>query len=158
YVSAGVAGIGNSSGSIPGTLTLHGAALNSVGGIAGNNFATLFIANYMNNGTSIMELKNSVGGIQTMTLNLASAGSMAAAVGDTININILLTGTQALTFTGGGALSLLPSGAGTTNTFSGAITVAKGSLLLGSIGALNTVTPNSITLGSGANIGRLRLL
>ncbi|MFT3908120.1 MAG: autotransporter-associated beta strand repeat-containing protein [Ferruginibacter sp.] len=160
YTASGIVSIGNSSGSIPGTLTLHGTALNNVGGVAGNNFAKLFLANYMNNSSHIMEIKNSVGGVQNMTLALIdTAGSMAAAVGDTININVLLTGTKTLTFTGGGTLSLLPSGAATTNTFSGAIIVARGSLLAGSSGAFSTVAPNAITLGSAAaNAGRLRLM
>ncbi len=160
YTAAGVAGFGNSSGSTAGTLTLHGTPLNNVGGIAGNNFAKLFLANYMANSTHIMEIKNSVGGVQTMTLALIdTAGAMAAAVGDTININVLLTGTKTLTFTGGGTLSLLPSGAATTNTFSGAFIVAKGSLLAGSSGAFSSVAPNAITLGSAAaNAGRLRLM
>lgn len=157
YTFAGVAGIGNSSGSIPGTLTLHGAALNTVGGIGGNNFAKLFIANYMNNGTRILELKNSVGGVQNMTLDLANAGSIAAGLGDTININVLLTGSQTLTFTGGGTLSLLPSGAATTNTFSGAFIVARGTLIAGSSGAFSTAAPNPVTLGAGATAGLLML-
>lgn len=160
YTAAGSAGFGNSSGSVPGTLTLHGQSINTVGGITGNNFASLLIANYMNNGTGIMEIKNSVGGGQNMTLDLAVAGSMAAPAGNTININTLLTGSQTLTFTGGGTLGLLPSGAATTNTFSGPIIIAKGMLMANSAGAFSTAAPNVITLGStgaATNTGILRI-
>ncbi len=157
YTSAGIVGIGNSSSAVPGTLTLHGAPLNTVGGIAGNNFARLFIANYMNNGSPTLEIRNGVASSQNMTLHLGFAGSMAAGIGKTININTLLTGTQTLTFTGGGNLSLFPSGAATTNTFSGAIVVANGMLIAGSSGAFSAVAPNAITLGNAGNAGKLRL-
>ena len=152
--------IGNSSTSLSGILSLNGSSLNNVGGISGNNFSSLLIANYMSSAsTKTLDIRNGVGsGNKNMTLNLAAAGSMAAGTGNVINLNVLLTGTQSLTFTGGGTLSLAPSGAASVNTFSGPITVANGTLAAGNAGAFSTVAPNIITLGSApANSGKLKL-
>ncbi len=156
--TGGIAPIGNSSTSASGILSLYGALLNNVGGIAGNNHASLLIANYMT-GTNTLEIRNGIGsGNQNFTLNLAAAGSMVAGAGRTININTLLTGTQTLTLTGSGSFGLTPSGAAAVNTFSGAIIVANGTLIVGNTGAFSAVSPNVITLGSSAaNVGVLRL-
>ena len=152
--------IGNSSSTLSGILSMNGSAVNNVGAVSGNNFSSLLIANYMSSATTkTLEIRNGVGsGNKNLTLNLAAAGSMAAGTGNTINLNVLLTGTQSLTFTGGGTLSLAPSGAATVNTFSGPITVANGTLIAGNAGAFSTVAPNIITLGSApANSGKLKL-
>ncbi len=152
--------IGNSSTTISGTLSLWGAALANAGGISGNNYANLLIANYMNTAnTTVLEVKNAIGsGNKNLTLRIAAAGSIVAGPGRTININTLLTGTPNLTFTGGGNFSLAPSGAAAVNTFSGAITVANGILVTGNAGAFSTASPNVVTLGSSAaNAGVLRL-
>ena len=151
---------GNSSGSVPGVFNMYGASINNVGGIAGNNFSDLFIANYMTGSTTkTFEVRNGIGGsAQNMTLNLAVPGSIVAGAGRTINLNLLVTGTQPLLFSGGGTLVLTPAGAATANTFSGAIRVANGTLIAGNTGAFSATSPNLITLGSApALTGVLRL-
>jgi hypothetical protein len=154
--------IGNSSTGSSGVLSMYGSPLNNVGN-SGNNYTGLLIANYMNSATTkTLEIRNGVAsGNQNFTLNLVpvvSPGNIVAGPGRTINLNVLITGSTPLVFSGGGTLSLKPSGAAAVNTFSGAITVAKGTLLAGNAGAFSTVAPNAITLGTnGANTGILRL-
>ena len=155
--------IGNSSTSVSGILGMYGATLNNVGAVPGNNYTGLLIANYMSSATTkTLEIRNGIGsGNQNLTLNLAptvAPGYIVAGPLRTINLNVLITGTQALTFTGGGTFGLTPSGAAAVNTFSGAITVANGTLITGNTGAFSAVAPNVITLGSTvSNFGILRL-
>ena len=162
-VAGDIEPIGNSSTSSSGILSVYGSSLNNVGGIVGNNYSGLLLANYMSSATTkTMEIRNTIGsGSQNFTLNLVptvTPGYIVAGPSRIINLNVLLTGTQALTFTGGGIFSLTPSGAAAVNTFSGAITVANGTLITGNTGAFSTVAPNAITLGStAANFGTLRL-
>ncbi|MEO8769744.1 MAG: T9SS type A sorting domain-containing protein [Ferruginibacter sp.] len=162
-VAGDIEPIGNSSTGLSGVLSLYGSSLNNVGGIGGNNYSGLLLANYMTSATTkTMEIRNTIGsGNQNFTLNLVptvTPGYIVAGALRTINLNVLLTGTQPLTFTGGGTFGLTPSGAASVNTFSGAITVANGTLITGNTGAFSTVAPNVITLGSTAsNFGTLKL-
>jgi len=154
--------MGNSSGSVAGTMNLWGSNLINVGGISGNNYTSLLIGNYMSHATTkTLQIQNKIGAASNnFTLNLSSAGSIVAGAGRTININVLLTGTQNLNFAGGGTFSLAPvlaNNAIVNNTFSGAISVDNGTLITGNTGALNPASPNVITLGSGSTAGILRL-
>lgn len=161
--TSGFAAIGNSSTSINGTLTLHGAPLNNVGGIAGNNHSSLLIGNYMNTaGTTVIDIRNQqASGSRFMTLQLASSGSMVIGTGRSVLLSLLLTGTadKSVTVTGGGNLTLTPSGAGTVNTYAGSWTIANGSITAGTNGAFkNTAPGNIMTLGSNpALAGKLRM-
>ena len=148
--------LGNSSTTLSGTLYLYGTNVNNVGG---NNYSNLLIANYMGNATTkTFEIRNTQGsGNKLLTLNFVNAGSIVAGPGRTINLHTYMTGSQPLTFTGGGNFSIMPTGVSTVNTFTGAINVANGTLLAGSTGAFSAVTPNVVTLGSSANAGILRL-
>ncbi|HNP55086.1 MAG TPA: hypothetical protein PKK69_10710, partial [Ferruginibacter sp.] len=128
--------LGNNSTTQDGTLYLYGTALNTVGGISGNNYASLLLANYMNNATTkTLEIRNTMGGgSKFMTLNIANAGSIVAGVGRTINLHTYMTGSGNITFAGGGTFSMNPSGFASVNTYSGSITVANGILLVGNTG------------------------
>lgn len=145
----------------PGTINLHGAPLNNVGGIAGNNHTSLLIGNYMNTaGTTAFDIRNTQGsGSSTITLNIASPGSIVIGPGRTVNINVLMTGSQDITVTGGGNLQLFPSGAGTVNSYSGAYTIANGTITAGSNGAFKNNAPyTTMVLGSApANAGKLKM-
>lgn len=142
--------IGNSSTATSGVLSLNGSVVNNLAGIAGNNYSDLFISNYMSGATTkTLEIRNSIGsGSKYLTLNLATPGTIVATPGNKINLNVLLTGSQSLTFTGGGTLLLNPYGAAASNYFSGPIIIANGNLIAGNSGAFNLTTPNSLTLGS----------
>jgi autotransporter-associated beta strand protein len=157
--------LGNSVTTADGTWRMYGAPLTNVGGIAGNNFTSLLVANYMSHPTDkTFSFINKAGTFanRNFTLTLPVAGAMVAGVGRTIEVNVLMTGTNTLTFTGGGAFKLAPVNASdvvVNNTFSGAMVVASGTLTVGNAGAINVTTPNNITLGSatGPTAGILRL-
>lgn len=157
----GAAIIGNLHNTVSGTLNIHGAPLNSVGGIAGNNHTNLLFGNYMNtSGTTVLDIRNGQGsGSQNMTLNIAAPGSIAIGPGRQINFSVFMTGSSDITVSGGGTLKLTPSGAGSINSYSGAITVANGSLVAGNAGTFRNAAPfNVITLGSApANNGNLKM-
>ena len=157
----GAAIIGNLHNTVSGTLNIHGAPLNSVGGIAGNNHTNLLFGNYMNtSGTTVLDIRNGQGsGSQYMTLNIAAPGSIAIGPGRQINFSVFMTGSSDITVSGGGTLKLTPSGAGSINSYSGAITVANGSLVAGNAGTFRNAAPfNVITLGSApANNGNLKM-
>ncbi len=154
-----VLAFGNSNTTVNGTLNLLGNYYANVGGIGGNNVPNLMIANYIPTGVNKnLDIRNNTGsGTKFVTLNLASPGAFAAGAGRIININVLMTGTEQLAITGGGSVSLAPSGAGSVNTFSGDINVENGILIAGNTGAFNTTTPNKIILGKAATAGTLRL-
>jgi len=149
--------IGNSSGSVNGTLNLYGTAQSNVGNVGGNNHSSLLIANY-SVGNPLVEIRNSIGGSLNMTLNLINAGSFVAGSGRTISITTLMTGSQTLTLAGGGNFSFTPSGAAAVNSFSGSINVNHGTYIAGNAGALRTTAPfNILSFGSGVNAGKMKL-
>jgi len=157
-----IVSIGNSSGSQSGNIYLWGVNIINVGDIVGNNFTNLMLANYMTHATTkTLQLQNKIGSNTTksLTFNIAASGSIVAGVGRTININTLLAGATAntLTFAGGGNFSLKPldvNDVQISNTFSGPIVVANGTLTVNNTGAFNN---NLITLGAGSNPGKLVL-
>ena len=142
--------IGNSSDLSSGVLSLHSAIVNNLGGIPGNNYSRLLLANYMNgSSTKTLEINNHVGsGNQILVLNIPDSGSVVAAPGDTININVVMSGNQPITFEGGGVFNLNPSGLSNENIFSGIVNIANGKLIAGNQGAFNTSSPSNITFGS----------
>ena len=66
-----------------------------------------------------------------MELNLSDTGKIIAPLGNEIDINVRITGSQPLTFTGGGTFKLTPSGVSTTNLFTGKIIIADGIVIAG---------------------------
>ena len=63
---------------------------------------------------------------------------------------------------GGGKLSLVKSGTGVlslagNNTFTGGVTINAGNLVIGSVGALNSTTPNAVVFGAGGSFPELDL-
>ena len=82
--------IGNLHNTVSGTLNIHGAPLNSVGGIAGNNHTNLLFWQYMNtSGTTVLDIRNGQGsGSQNMTLNIAAPGFHCDRAGRQINLGI----------------------------------------------------------------------
>lgn len=151
--------VGNSSTSFSGTFNLLGNFFINAGGTGGNNISNLMIGNYMPTGTNKnLDITNISGsGTRFLTLNLAAPGTFAAVAGRQININVLMSGSDPLAITGGGTVTLAPTGAGSINTFSGDINVENGILVAGNTGAFNTTTPNKIILGRVANAGTLRI-
>ncbi len=159
--------IGNSSTSVDGILSLWGAntTANAV------SYPSLLIGNFMNtSGTYVFQLQNGQNSntSQYLKLNIAAAGTIVAGPGRMINLNVEIQGSSAITFTGGGTLTLnplLPDGASlltgiqTSNTFTSQITVAgiganSSILKVGNTGAFNS---NNIILGAGTTSGILRL-
>ena len=156
----GIVAIGNNSDQFDGVLNIDGRTVNNAGGISGNNYADLLIANYMTGDlTKTLEIRNAVGnGNQNLELNFPNSGTIAVSEGNEIDINVRLVGNQSLTLTGGGVLKLTPSGISSNNSFSGPINIANGTLIAGNTGALNNITPSDITLGSLASeIGQFNL-
>ena len=146
----GVVDIGNSSALSSGVLSLQGAMVNNLGGIPGNNYNRILLANYMNgSSTKTLEINNHVGsGNQILVLNIPDSGYVVAPPGDTININVVMSGSQPITYDGGGVFKLNPSGLSAENIFSGNVNIADGKLIAGNQGAFNTSTPINITFGS----------
>ncbi len=161
--------LGNSSTTVgaDGTLSLWGAntTANAV------SYPSLLIGNFMNtSGTYVYQIQNGEASNTSnyLKLNIASAGTMVAGPGRMININVEMQGSSAITFTGGGTLTLNPllpdgtsilTGIQSANTFTSQLTVAgigaNASILkVGNTGAFNN---NNIILGSGTTSGILRL-
>ena len=146
----GIVTIGNSSTQVNGVLNIDGVAVNNLGGISGNNYDDVLIANYMNGSqTKTLAINNNTGaGIESMELNLSDTGNIIAPLGNEIDINVRITGSQPLTFTGGGTFKLTPSGVSATNLFAGKVIIADGIVIAGNQGAFNSLNPSDFILGS----------
>ncbi len=75
----------------------------------------------------------------TLTL---SPGAVITNAGAATTINSILAGTGGMVKAGTGTLTL-----GGNNTFSGGLTIRGGTVKMGNAGALNSTTPNAVTLG-----------
>ena len=142
--------IGNSSTLVTGVLNIDGVTITNLGGISGNDYDDVLIANFMTGSqTKTLAINNNVGaGTESMELNFPYAGNIIAPLGNSIEINVRITGSQLLTYTGGGTFKLTPSGVSATNLFSGAITIADGIVIAGNQGAFNSLSPSNLILGS----------
>lgn len=146
----GIVPIGNSSTQVTGVLNIDGVDVANLGGILGNDYDDVLIANFMTGTqTKTLSINNHVGiGTESMELNFPDSGSIIAPLGNEIDINVRITGTRPLTYTGGGNFKLTPSGVSATNLFSGDITIADGIVTAGNQGAFNILNPSQLTLGS----------
>jgi len=106
-------------------VQIGGAGVNSAGTLV-NNHASEYVAL---NGTVTMVANSSIGGRSEMTLQgvIGQSG-----------------GTYGLTKVGAGTLILCGN-----NTFAGGVTVNAGTLRVGGSGALNSSTPNAVTMAGG---------
>lgn len=121
-------GIGNSSTTTDGTLTLNG-----VGGVLIENSST-------NN----LTLQNTVTpGNKLMSVEFANAGAINLSGTGAITISSVISGNNGFTKTGTGTGLLTLSGA---NTFSGGVTLNEGSLALSNASALGT---GALTINGG---------
>lgn len=152
--------LGNSSTTASGTLRIHGSTKNTVGGISGNNFTNLLLANYSSNATTkTIQFQNGTGsGNKEMPMVFPTAGTGYLVAGPTngININVPITSAQNLVFTGGGTFNFTPvdaNGAIVNNSLTGTMTIGYGTFITGNTGALNVITPNAVTLGSSSFAG-----
>lgn len=159
FHTSNIISMGNSSTTVSGTISFYGSNVVNLGGISGNNYTDLLLGNYMGNATTkTFQIVNATSGTQKLTVNFAAPGSVVAGVGNSININTFLTGTQPIKFAGGGSFTLTPSGVSNVNTFTGPVTVTRGTLIAGNSGAFSAVTPVDIILNSAvASAGILRL-
>ncbi len=146
----GIVPIGNSSTLVNGVLNIDGVAVSNLGGILGNDYNDVLIANFMTGSqTKTLSINNNAGvGTESMELNFPDSGNIIAPLGNEIDFNVRITGSQPLTYTGGGTFKLTPSGVSATNLFSGKITIADGIVIAGNQGAFNSLNPCNLVLGS----------
>ncbi|MBC7555209.1 MAG: autotransporter-associated beta strand repeat-containing protein, partial [Taibaiella sp.] len=156
--------IGNSSPTTPGVLTLNGDTISSV--------ANVILANYSNNGRLTIQNTQGSGG-STLELNtgathkyILTGPGTTAAVGNTINIISTVSGTGGITLLGGGTWNADSSTGlnggilkfGTTNNFTGGVTIGEtdgtesGILELNAGRAISNTTGNDITINPNSQL------
>ena len=133
---------GSSSGSV--TFNLGGGVLNLSGGFAMSSTATvnlsgaamLITSGFSNPGTLNLNggtLRAATGSTYLISSTVSSVGTTGTTTMDNNGQDVVIAktigGTGALIFTGGGAVTL-----GTSNTFSGGLTISSGTVLLGGYG------------------------
>ena len=141
--------IGNSSTVRDGVLQLNGSLLNGQPALDGLNAINVMLSNRLTSGgirdIAIVHAVN--GGDQSMQLNFASEGYLIADSGSSVALNIPLSGTNNLHFSGGGSFHLNPQGTLQQNSFSGDYLIEFGRMVTHLPGSFSNVTPNNIMLG-----------
>ena len=163
--SNGVSGTGNLVKSGAGTLTLGGANTYSgnttisagilklasstaiPSGVGNGNLTITSPGSLDINGNSLN--LNGMTGTGTITSGIAGAATL------TVGGNATTSTFGGVIQNGSGTLGLAKTGTGSftlsgNNTFTGGLTINAGTVTLGSVGALNSTTPNSVTFGTSA--------
>ena len=158
--------VGNSSGATAGTLTLNGATVGGVNNVVIANLSGVQIFSVQNTqGTGTSTMGIALGTTTTPTI-LGSVGASSVAVGSTVLISSIVSGTNPLTFLGNGTYNYTtglgnPGGLlrlNAANTFSGGLTVGKsdgtsnGVLQLDNVGAISNASGNNLTINTNSQL------
>ena len=158
--------VGNSSSSTAGILTLNGATVSGTSNVIIANLSGVQVFSVQNTqGGSTSTMGIALGTTTSPTI-LASVGASSVAVGSTIFISSIISGSNPLTFLGNGTYNYTtgtgnPGGLlrlNAANTFSGGLTVGKsdgtsnGVLQLDNVAAISNVSGNNLTINTNSQL------